>query len=183
MSLSSNTTLSDDGTARRNLFVQHMFARHHEALFRFLRAKLGNETEASDVAQDAYVRLCRQRNLEKLRGRERSYLFTIASNLLKDRHRRRRTAAEPIAFDEAIRFEAIDEETPQSLLEDKQRVAGVKRALLGMDPKLRQAFLMRRVRSISYGEIASRLGVSERTVERRMQRALKHLKEELCRLK
>lgn len=171
---------SDD--ARRNLVVQHMFVRYHEALFRFLKAKLGNETEASDVAQDAYVRLCRQRDLEKLQGRERSYLFTIASNLLKDRHRRQASAAETVAFDEAILFETADEETPQSRLEDKQMAAGVKKALLSMNPKLRRIFLLRRVRRTSYPEIARQVGVSERTVERRMRGALKHLKEELCRL-
>lgn len=175
------SALGNDATEQRNLFVQRIFTQYHEALFRFLRARLGNETEASDVAQDAYVRLCRQRDLERLRGRERSYLFTIASNLLKDRHRRRTSSAETIVFEEAIRPDFAEEETPQSRLEDKQKVAGVKRAVLTMDPKLRQIFLMRRVRQTPYREIANRLGVSERTVERRMRKALKHLKDELLR--
>ncbi len=180
---SSEMSLSDDGLLGRNLVVRQIFDRHYEALLRYLRRRLDGQDEASDLAQEAYLRLCRQQDLEKLQGRERSYLFKVATNLLRDRHRRRviRKSAQQVALEKALRPVAVDEESPQRLLEHKQTLAVIKKTLLTMDPKLRRVFLMRRLRLTSYREIAGKLGVSERTVERHMHAALRLLKEELSR--
>ncbi len=177
----SEMSLSDDALLGRNLVVRRIFARHHDALFRFLRGRSSSPDEASELAQEAYLRLCRQRDLDKLEGRERSYLFKVANNLLRDRHRRRviRNGSRSADVEDGFGLVNVDQETPQRRLEYKQTLAVVKKALLAMDPKLRQVFLLRRLQRTPYREIADRLGVSERTVERHMHRALRLLKEEL----
>ncbi|MCP3960655.1 MAG: sigma-70 family RNA polymerase sigma factor [bacterium] len=178
---SPEMSLSDDALLGRNLVVGRIFARHYEALLRYLRRKLDSQDEASDLAQEAYLRLCRQRDLDKLEEGERSYLFKVATNLLRDRYRRRatRNGARHLVFEQVVQPRAVEEDTPQDLLEYKQTLALVKTALLEMDPKLRRVFLMRRLRRTPYREIAERLGVSERTVERYMHGALRLLKQEL----
>lgn len=177
---SSQISLGDDALLGRNLVVRRIFTLHYESLFRFLWGRLGSRDEASDVAQEAYLRLCRQQDLDKLQGKERSYLFKVATNLLKDRHRRRvirKDSRDRIIEDTVERSTAL--ETPQHRLEYKQTMASIRKALLAMDPKLRQVFLMRRFHQTPYCEIADTLGVSERTVERRMSQALCLLKNEL----
>lgn len=177
----TKASLGDPSLLGRNDAVRRIFDQHYKSLLSFLRGRLGRYNEASDLAQEAYLRVCRQQDLDKLQENERSYLFRIAINLLKDRHRRRATrkSATPLVFEQMLQPTAIDEETPQRLLEYKGTLSIVKQTLLAMDPKLRRVFLMRRLRQTSYREIAEEIGVSERTVERYMRRALKLLKEEL----
>lgn len=150
----------------------------------FLRRLLGNDAEAQDIAQESYLRLCRQDgDLEKIRGHERSYLFKAAHNLLRDRHRRRavRSAIQVPSVELGPDEEAVDDATPATSLELKQTMVTVRRAVDGMSPEVREVFMMRRAETLTYRQIAERLGVTERTVERRMQKALSHLKEEMLR--
>lgn len=178
-----------DRTARnlraRNLVVQGLYSRHHSALMGFLRRLLGNDdAEAQDIAQESYLRLCRQDgDLEKIRGQERSYLFKAAHNLLRDRHRRSavRSAVQVPSAVLGPDEEAVDGATPATSLELKQTLVTVRRAVDGMSPEVREVFMLRRSETLTYRQIAERLGIAERTVERRMHKALSHLKEEMLR--
>ena len=73
--------------------VLHRVIRDHEpAIRRFLRARLANHPDYEDLVQDIYVKLARQENLDdKLsmgEAQTRAYLFSIATNLIRDRDRR-----------------------------------------------------------------------------------------------
>ena len=169
------------GRALRNELLDRLYALHHSALLGFLRKRLGSERKAQDVAQESYLRLCRQGDLGKIAGQERAYLFTAAQNLLRDRQRRNavRTNARQFDCNDASGGSRVDQETPLSDLEYKQTFRTVRDAVQRMRPKVRQVFLMRRLEEISNRQIAVRLGVSERTVERHMRTALRCLKEAL----
>lgn len=178
----------DERTARnlvsRNLVVQGLYSRHHSALLGFLRRLLGNDAEAQDIAQESYLRLCRQDgDLEKIRGHERSYLFKAAHNLLRDRRRRQavRSVVQVPSVELGPDEEAVDGATPATSLELKQTMMTVRLAVDGMSPEVREVFMLRRSETLTYRQIAQRLGIAERTVERRMHKALSHLKEEMLR--
>ncbi len=205
-----------EATLERNLVVRQVWGKYHQALLRFLRRRSGSAELASELAQEAFVRLCGQKDLaRKIGGHERAYLFRTASNLLKDYHRRRRirsrveategeapwstvitrssiaAGSSPLAERSALavspesagltpsaRPPIAAGETPESILELKEEVVALKRALLSMNPKWRRVFLARR-QGKSYRELAQELEVCERTVERYMVHALAYLKVEL----
>ena len=104
-------------------------------------------------------------------------MFKAATNLAYDRFRQRRTrgrqddAELPLLPDEAPGAERI--------VAMEQAVALVERALLELPRRCRQVFLLRTSHELSYEEIAQRLGVSKRTVEREMQTALHACQREL----
>lgn len=150
-------------------FVGELFARFRRPLEAYLRTLLPKREDAADVLQDTYARLLDARDLERTLGRARAYLFRVATNLAFDRFRRRRTRG----IEESIEAAALQsvEPTPDQIVGFEQRLAIVRRALLELDPRCREVFLLR-ASELSYEEIARRLGISKRTVEREMRQAL-----------
>jgi RNA polymerase sigma-70 factor (ECF subfamily) len=150
-------------------FVRELFERHRHALLRYLRGLLANVADAEDALQEAYARLLDVAELDKTGGRARAYLFKVATNLARDRFRRRR---ESRIDDAAVDELASGEDPPEVVVDFGRGLSVVKRTLLELKPRCRQVFLLRVSEELDYDSIAARLGVSKRTVEREMQHAL-----------
>lgn len=158
-----------DRDERRPEHVARLFERFRVPLLRYLTELLTRREEAEDVAQETYVRLMQVERIES--GRVRALIFKVATNLAYDRFRQRR-ARGPHADDDALADMASDEPPPERIVAFEQAVGIVKRTLLELKPRCRQVFLLRTAEELGYKEIAARLGVSKRTVEREMQHAL-----------
>ena len=150
-------------------FVRELFERHRHALLRYLKGLLASAADAEGALQEAYARLLDVADLEKTEGRARAYLFKVATNLARDRFRRRRESS----IDDATADELPSGDDPPDVVVDFGRgLAIVKRTLLELKPRCRQVFLLRVAEDLAYETIATRLGISKRTVEREMQHAL-----------
>jgi RNA polymerase sigma-70 factor (ECF subfamily) len=150
-------------------FVRALFERHRHALLRYLKGLLANNADAEDALQEAYARLLDVVDLDKTEGRARAYLYKVATNLARDRFRRRRDSS----IDDAAADELASGEDPPEVVVDFGRgLAVVKKTLLELKPRCRQVFLLRVAEDLDYESIAARLGISKRTVEREMQHAL-----------
>jgi len=134
-------------------------------LVRFLQAKLQNEQEAREIAQEAYVRLLELGRTGAV-GFLRAYLFKIASNLAVDRLRSR-IARERI---DAMQPDALEDWADQRPVESEILAADEIRvfwACLGELPAhYRQTFILSRLDNLSTAEIAKRIGKSDRMVRR-----------------
>lgn len=134
-------------------------------------------SEAEDIVQEAYLRLIeappRAREPRALLG----YLLVIARNLVRDRARRefreRRRAAALAALQGQLDnlAPAVDE---LAFVEQASEV--LRRALAELPLRVRQVFLLHRIQGLRQEDIARRLGVNLRTVERDVSAALAHLK-------
>jgi RNA polymerase sigma factor (sigma-70 family) len=163
---SAAPTAAGDEHAR---FVRELFERHRHALLRYLKGLLTNRADAEDALQETYARLLDITDLDKAGGRARAYLFKVATNLARDRFRRRRESS----IDDASADELASGEDPPEVVVDFGRgLEIVKRTLLELKPRCRQVFLLRVAEELEYEAIAARLGISKRTVEREMQHAL-----------
>jgi RNA polymerase sigma-70 factor (ECF subfamily) len=154
---------------RRTAQVARLFERFRRPLLRYLADLLTRREEAEDVVQETYVRLMQLERIEI--GRARALIFKVATNLAYDRFRQRR-AHGPQVDDSALGGTPSDEPAPERIVALEQAVAIVKRTLLELKPRCRQVFLLRTAEDLPYEEIAARLGISKRTVEREMQHAL-----------
>jgi RNA polymerase sigma-70 factor (ECF subfamily) len=130
--------------------------------------------------QDAYLRLLQHRP----RGREPleipPYLFAIARNLMIDR--KRRAIREARRRDSYVELTAQLDNTapaPDELVVVDQATECLRGALNELPERARQAFLLHRLEGLRYPTIASRLGVTTRTVERDIAAVLAHLKRAL----
>lgn len=161
----------EDQLSTRSTAVSELFREHNRALVRFLQAKLQSEHEASEVAQEAYVRLLELGRTGAV-SFLRAYLFRIALNLAIDRIRTRNTrqrleAAKP---DFAPELEAVASAEKHVFAAEEMQVFWD--SLAELPQAYRQAFEMSRLEGLSTRDIAQRLGKSDRMIRRYVVHAL-----------
>jgi RNA polymerase sigma factor (sigma-70 family) len=165
----SASAAAPEAAHEHSQFVRELFERYRHVLLRYLKGLLANAADAEDALQETYARLLGVAELDRTGGRARAYLFTVATNLARDRFRRRREAS----IDDATADELASGEDPPDVVVDIGRgLTLVKQTLFELKPRCRQVFLLRVAEELDYETIAAQLGVSKRTVEREMQHAL-----------
>jgi RNA polymerase sigma-70 factor (ECF subfamily) len=164
--------LHNDAMAAR---LREVFRQHRAGLVRFLRARLGTEADAQDVAQDAIFRLYQRRTT--LDDKDlRALLYVTARNIATDRLRERRRSPVSFDIDATVAIEQLIDEaaSPERILLGKERVALLRALLKELPPKCEQAFVNYKFDGLEYAEIAARMAVSESMVRKYVLRALAH---------
>jgi RNA polymerase sigma factor (sigma-70 family) len=151
--------------------VAAIYVDHHSWLVSWLRRKLGGADQASDLAQDTFVRILTvQETRRELTLQEpRAYLTTIAHRLLINHVKR--VSLEQAYLDVLAQMpepETMSTETRMLILETLHEIDAM---LDGLGDKVREAFLLSQLEGLTYAEIATRLGVTDRTVKRYMAAA------------
>ncbi len=161
--------------------VERLFHLFHHELYQFLRRRLRSSEDAADAVQETFFRLWRREAQGRLESDARSYLFQTANNLVIDLDRKRRSRAEQDCGP-GTPLESIDkaELSAQQSASWRQAVDELCTALASLEPLDRRVFLLYHARNMTSGEIAKTLGVTKRTVERQMSRALAHCKSHLA---
>lgn len=129
---------------------------------------------AEDLSQDVFIKLWEHRSkIDK--KTVKAYLYTIALNLTINHNRRRSLH---FKFTNQIKSQS-DSESPQTIAEMNEYKNILDQALSKLSAGGREVFLMNRLEDLTYSEIAERLGLSVKAIEKRMSKALKQLKEQL----
>lgn len=153
--------------------LEALYRAHHDGLLRFIRRQVRDE-RARDVVQRVFCRLAGLTEQER-RGiaAPAAYLRRAAGNVLRDdaRQEARRSAALHIGEEEAV-LRSADQ---LAALEARDRLRRLEAALLRLKPRTREIFLAHRIDGYSYAEIAARTGLSIKTVEMHMTRAIAYL--------
>jgi RNA polymerase sigma-70 factor (ECF subfamily) len=160
---------------------EKLVQRHQTRLVGYLRGLTNSESDAEDLAQEAFLRA--YRSLKGFRGTSsfRTWLYQIATNVFRNWLEKRRNQAPvnagsidapPPGHDEPV--EPMGEEHPEE--RHLQRDA-IDRALAALPGDQREAVLLRDVEGFEYREIAEQLGVPLGTVESRIFRGRTRLKE------
>ena len=147
--------------------LESVFTAHRRDLLRFLTRILGNYEDAEEIAQETYVKLMRAPLFEQLTGdAARRYLLKTGLNLARDRFRQQRVRSQeahvPYAFDDL----ASEEASPDEIVDWNAGMEVIKGVLLDLPPRHRHVFLLHVTHNMSYRDIAKRLVVSTKTVER-----------------
>lgn len=145
-------------------------------LLRFLTRLCGDAAVAEELAQEAGIRLLAEARAGSVRE-PRAFLFHVAANLARDQLRRR-VVAETYAddFDASENAPAADH-----VASVRQEISSVARAMEALPKRPREVLLLARVEGYSQKEIAERLGLSPKTVENHLTRALAQLAQGLQR--
>ena len=161
---------SDDDRANS---VSRLFREHNRTLVGFLYARLRNEQEAREVAQEAYVKLL---ELERRNAVSflRSYLFRVAENLAVDRIRQRRSRGRLDQLDSLDDF--LSEATGERAAIAGQELALLKRAVEELPSKYQQAFRLHKLEDRSFAEVATTMALTERMVRKYVARALVYIR-------
>lgn len=139
----------------------------------------GNEEDARDVVQEAYLRAWR--GIGKFRGEAQfsTWLYRITANASATHQRtRRRHRTEPL--DE--RHDPIEQHpdaSPVAVAEGRELLGRLSAAVDALPPKLRQVVVLRDVYSLPHEAIAAELGISEAAAKVRLHRARRKLRDAL----
>jgi RNA polymerase sigma factor (sigma-70 family) len=144
-------------------------------LFRFVR----NPADVDELLQETYARLLGA----DLGGAEvrsvRALALTIARNVALDWLRHRDVVPMELVSDLA-RLDVLDEKAQvEEIVNSHQELALLAEAVAELPKRARQAFTLRRVYGLSQREIAEQLGISEKTVEQLLSRAVRRCAEVL----
>jgi RNA polymerase sigma factor (sigma-70 family) len=153
---------------------------HEEALMRYLARKWPRRNEIFDLRQDVYVRVyeaaAKSRPLAA-----KSFLFTTAKNLMVDRIRRQRIVSIDAVGDLDTLDVLIEENSPERRTSAHQDLRRLAQALEELPPKCRETVWLRRVDDLSQREVAEKLGVSQKTVEKHVMKGMRLLAQAIFR--
>ena len=149
-----------------------LFKAYHVPLVRFLTRRLGDRDWAEELAQETFVRALKQDEIAS----ERSWLFAVASNLVRDEARReaRERKRHELMRTQAEAESAVEPE-PTSMERAEDR-ALARQAIEMLAERDRDALLMRE-EGLGYEEIAEALGLSVASVGTTLSRARRRLME------
>ena len=158
----------------RNAF-EVLFRSHYRPLCAFAMQYVKDGDKAEDLVQDLFFRLWMDREKTKVTTSLKAYLFQAVRNRCLN------------AVKVQGRVRSLNEEADDGIDEDvrteeehSERAARVNAAIELLPEERRRVFKMSRHEGLKYQEIAERLGISVKTVENQMGKALKTLREELA---
>ena len=136
-------------------------------VLRFLGARLANEQDAQDLAQEAYLRLLRASDSRVIHDPV-AYVLRIARNLLHEWYN-----APSRSLESVQEIELVDEGmSVEDWMEISQQMERLEKVLRHLSPKCRAAILMHRRDGMTYDEIARTLGVSSSMVKKYLSQGL-----------
>ncbi len=151
--------------------VRQLFEEHHDAIFRYLVRLTGDADLAADATQEAFVRLIERPPSHE---RIRAWLYTVATNVVRDDARLRRRRTELIQESPDRVPHGDGNLPPDALLEREERRQSVRSALEGLSARDRTLLLMRE-EGFSHREIAEAVGTTTKSVGSMVARALQKL--------
>jgi RNA polymerase sigma-70 factor (ECF subfamily) len=157
-----------------------LFERYQPIVFRQVMYQLHEADAAHDVVQETFVRIWDRRGSLRPGQSFLAYALRISGNLVRDAARHR-AVREKHAGDvpPPARSEGDDPEEALALAMLEERIAGIVNTRL--PERCREIFLLSRFEGKSHREIGELLGVSEKTVENQVNRALRVLRKRLQR--
>lgn len=144
---------------------------HEPALRRFLRRAGAPGMDLDDLVSEALTRTYAADDWSRI-THGRSYLFTIARNLLFDAARRQKI----VAFETVADLDAFglvdDQPSAEAIVTTRDELRVLCAAVDRLSPRAREVFLLRRVENLSQRQVGERLNLSVSTVEGHLTKAM-----------
>lgn len=150
------------------------FDRNFDKLRSYLFYRSGNEELATDLAQDTLIRLW-EKQLKDEGKKTVGLAYKIAGDLFMSQYRKHNSETKYL---NSLEFEFINI-SPEEEIQYKELKEKYENTLANLGEKQRVVFLMSRMEEMKYSEIAERLGISVKAVEKRMSGALRTFREVL----
>jgi RNA polymerase sigma-70 factor (ECF subfamily) len=171
---SFNATMFDDAAFK--LF----FKKHFTSLCAFCQYKFDFDLDqAKDIAHTAFVKLWENRQSISPELSVKAYIYAIVHNLCLDTLKNDKVRRRHIQYMKGQSQEATAANDYHSL-DFKQLEEMIEKTIEDFPPQMRRIFELSRKEELRYAEIAGQLGISVKTVETQMGRALAKLRKKLA---
>jgi len=161
-----------------------LVGRYKNRLYSYLYRLLGNESEAEEFAQEAFVRAYMHADKYRTIARFSTWLYTIATNLVRNRIRNIKRRPKTISMwtedngGEDGRWVDIKDESPnpEETMDQRKLQELIQQAIEKIPSRYRPSFVLREINGLSYEEIAATTGLKLGTVRSRINRGRMHFK-------
>ncbi len=152
-----------------------LFDKHALHLRNYLYYQFGDMTKSEDYVQDSFAKLwqnCKKVSIESAK----SFLFTVGKRLFLNDVEHQKVV---LKFQKQNTMPSASSEDPDYVYREGEFKDLLEEAIANLPEGQRIAFLMNRIDKLSYKEIAERLELSEKAIEKRISGALRNLKEQV----
>jgi RNA polymerase sigma-70 factor, ECF subfamily len=167
--------------------LNELMDRHAERVFHYLLRSLQNESDAADLAQETFVKVYQNRAKYDRRQKFSTWLYAIASNLVRTRYRwRSRHSQISLNAENLETGTEFGEQfpdmvsTPSESLESSERSETIRGAIAALPDDFRLPLVLAEYEEKSHAEIAVILNCSVKAVENRICRARSELRAALA---
>jgi RNA polymerase sigma-70 factor (ECF subfamily) len=187
----AGSTDQEDREAMARLNAGHdaalnaLMDRHSERLFHYLVRQLNNETDAADLAHETFVRVYHNRARFDPAQRFSTWLYAIATNLVRDRFRWHQRHPQVSLDAEREEAGSILDTLPDAAASASEQMAAeerageVRAAVESLPDELRTPLILSEYEGLSHAEIGAVLSCTAKAVETRLYRARNHLRKRL----
>ncbi|WP_372017499.1 RNA polymerase sigma factor [Pseudoxanthomonas sp. 10H] len=159
-------------------FVREVLV-HERTLTQYLHRCWPRRDEVHDLRQEVYVRVY-EAAARSRPATPRAFVFATARHLMTDRLRRSRVVSiEPVGDFESSNVYLIDEVSPERWCGTRQALRRLVDALDALPERCREVVWLRRVEELSQNDVAQRLGISGRTVEKHLAKGMRLIADHL----
>jgi len=145
---------------------------HEGALMRYLARLWSRRDEVPDLRQEVYIRVYEAASRSRPAS-PKSFMFTTARHLMTDRLRRGRVVSIEAMGDSDAWNVLTDELSPEHRLDARQELRRLATALDRLPDRCREVVWLRRVEELPQREVAARLGIGEKTVEKQVAKGMR----------
>ncbi len=150
------------------------FDQYFDPLRNYLYYRSGDAELATDISQEAFMKIW-EKQFDYHPTKTKSLLYKIGIDLFLSHLRKNKVAD---AYVESLAFD-IKKDSPETTFEFQELKENYEKALSNLPEKQRSVFLMSRKDGLTYKDIAERLDISVKAIEKRMSLALATLKKQL----
>jgi RNA polymerase sigma factor (sigma-70 family) len=152
---------------------------HEGALMRFLRRSWRRDAEeVRDLRQEVYVRVF-EAAAKSRPMQPKAFLFTTAKNLLTDHIRRQRVVTIDTVGDLESLNTMVDDLSPERRTSSRQDLRLLAVAFDALPPRCRTVVWLRKVEQLPQKEVAARLGVTQKMIEKHVKLGMRRLADAL----
>jgi RNA polymerase sigma-70 factor, ECF subfamily len=166
-------------TPEQIAFVERAMELYGRQTYNYAYRLTGNEPDARDLTQEAYIRVFRAWESFREGTSFLSWIYRIVTNLYRDELRRRKGIfTQPLPEDNRAQERPVDDEAhdPIAAIHERQLSATMERSLASLTPEQRAVIVLADVEEYSYQDIADIIGCSIGTVRSRLHRARAQLR-------
>lgn len=148
-----------------------IYARYARKIFGFLLRRVGNADDSAELFQETFLHLHRSRSSYKPEMSFKTWLYTIANNLVRDRLRTKmRSKIKTLT-------NGIENSVDRAIPDGKYKLQSFKEAFRTLTDDQKEAIVLSRFEGFKYEEISRVTGRSAEAVNQLIQRALRHLRD------
>jgi RNA polymerase sigma-70 factor (ECF subfamily) len=171
--------------------LKELMSRHRESLFRFIYRYVHNEADATELTEETFFRVYQNADRFRPKAKVSTWMFSIAGNLCRDYLRKNKKRKGDLSLDAKIDETsgvqrgdtlASDARNPEETTRSNESLKAIEAAIQTLPHKLRFPFIFCILEGNSYDACAEVLKTNRKTVETRIYRARKQLREALSEL-